>query len=89
MHCNPGLSYHANRRVRIGVFTLVTRGWAVSEFLTCESKFNMTLNGERQIIGPDRSHVFDARVTNVKTLYNWPPVPQLQYVFKGLCKKLV
>ncbi len=52
----------------IGVFTLVTRGWAASEFLTLASKFSMTPNGECQIIGPDRSHIFDARVTNVKTL---------------------
>ncbi len=52
----------------LGVFTLVTRGWAASEFLTRVSKFNMTPNGEHQIIGPDRSQIFDARVTNVKTL---------------------
>ncbi len=29
----------------IGVFTLVTRGWAASEFLMCASTFNMTPNG--------------------------------------------
>ncbi len=29
----------------LGVFTLVTRGWAASEFLTPVSKFNMTPNG--------------------------------------------
>ncbi len=29
----------------IGVFTLVTRGWAASEFLTRASKFNMTPTG--------------------------------------------
>ncbi len=29
----------------LGVFTLVTRGWAASEFLTRASKFNMTPNG--------------------------------------------
>ncbi len=54
---------------RIGVFTLVTRGWAASEFLTQTSKFNMTPNGAfwrgRQF--------FDARVTNMKTL-NSPSV---------------
>ncbi len=48
--------------VSLGVFTLVTRGWAASEFLTCASKFNMTPNGEHQIIGLDRSHIFDAGV---------------------------
>ncbi len=42
----------------IGVFILVTRGWAASEFLTCASKFNMMPNGEHQIIGPDRSQTF-------------------------------
>ncbi len=30
---------------QIGVFTLVTRGWAASEFLTRVSKFNVTPNG--------------------------------------------
>ncbi len=29
----------------LGVFTLVTRGWAASEFLMSASKFNMTPNG--------------------------------------------
>ncbi len=53
---------------KIGVFTLVTRGWAASEFLTRTSKFNMTPNGECQIMGPDQSQIFDACVTNVKTL---------------------
>ncbi len=48
----------------IGVFTLVTRVWAASEFLTLASKVNMTPNGEHQIIRPDRSHIFDARVKN-------------------------
>ena len=38
------------------------RGWAASEFLTCASKVNMMPNGEHQIIGPDRSQIFDARV---------------------------
>ncbi len=51
-------------RVTLGVFTLVTRGWAASEFLTRASKFNMTPNRPfwrgRQF--------FDARVSNVKTL---------------------
>ncbi len=47
---------------------MVTRGWAASEFLTRASTFNMTPNGEHQIIGPDRSQIFDARVANVKTL---------------------
>ena len=28
----------------LGVFTLVTRGWVASEFLTHASKFNMTPN---------------------------------------------
>ncbi len=37
----------------LGVFTLVTRGWAASEFLTRVTKFNMMPNGECQIIGPD------------------------------------
>ncbi len=30
---------------QMGVFTLVTRGWAASEFLRLVSKFNMTPNG--------------------------------------------
>ncbi len=47
-------------RAGIRVFTLVTRGWAASKFLMRASKFNMTPNGECQIIGPDRSHIFDA-----------------------------
>ncbi len=46
----------------IGVFTLVMRGWVASEFLTHASKFNMTPNGDHQIIGPDQSHMFDAGV---------------------------
>ncbi len=52
--CKWGLGSHA----RLGVFTLVTRGWAASEFLTRASKFNMMPNGEHQIIGPDRSQNF-------------------------------
>ncbi len=42
-------------------------GWAASDFLTRASKFcragvkvNMTPNGERQIVGPDRSQFFVA-----------------------------
>ncbi len=53
---------HGSGYVRIGVFRLVTRGWAASEFLTRASKFNMTPSGEHQIISPDRSHIFDAGV---------------------------
>ena len=37
----------------LGVFMLVTRCWAASEYLMHASKFNMMPNGERQIIGPD------------------------------------
>ncbi len=44
-------------------------GWVASEFLTRTSKYrrmgikvNMTPNGEHQIIGPDRSQIFDAGV---------------------------
>ncbi len=33
-------------QMKLGVFTLVTRGWAASEFLTRASKFNMRPNGE-------------------------------------------
>ncbi len=39
----------------LGVFTLVTRSWAASEFLTWASKVNMMPNG-------DRSQFFDAHV---------------------------
>ncbi len=49
---------HFHQGTTLGVFTLVTRGWAASEFLTCASKVNMMPNGERQIIGPDRSQTF-------------------------------
>ncbi len=45
---HKGLSTSAFRYVvmtPLGVFTLVTRGWAASEFLTRASKFNMTPNG--------------------------------------------
>ncbi len=60
----PASTAHTSlyRQLRIGVFTLVTRGWAASEFLTHASNFNMTPNGEHQIMGPDRSHIFDAGV---------------------------
>ena len=34
-----------SHRTREWVFTLVTRGWAASEFFTRASKFNMTPNG--------------------------------------------
>ncbi len=34
-----------SHRDAIGVFTLVTRGWAASEFLMRASKFNMMPNG--------------------------------------------
>ncbi len=54
--------FRAAGRLHLGVFTLVTRSWAASEFLTGTSKFNMMPNGERQIIGPGRSHIFDAGV---------------------------
>ena len=40
------LPLHQLIREPIGVFTLVTRGWAASEFLTRASKVNMTPNGE-------------------------------------------
>ncbi len=45
----------AEQSMTIGVFTLGTRGWVASEFLTRASKFNMTPNG-------DRPHIFDAGV---------------------------
>ncbi len=48
--------------VPLGVFTWVTHGWVASEFLRQVSKFNMTPNGEHQIIGPDRSHIFEVGV---------------------------
>ncbi len=40
-----GLASRLFREYRLGVFTLVTRGWAASEFLTP--------NGEHPMIGPD------------------------------------
>ncbi len=40
-----GTQPDALKNKSIGVFTLVTRGWAASEFLTRASKFNMTPNG--------------------------------------------
>ncbi len=59
----------------LGVFTLVTSGWVVSEFLMRVSKFNMTPNGERQTIGPDRSHIFEAGVNFLmRASPTWKPL---------------
>ncbi len=62
--CDPlgGYEFNVDKLSYIlGVFTLVTRSWAASEFLTHASKVNMTPNGEHQIIGLDH-RLFDARV---------------------------
>ncbi len=59
----------------IGVFMLVTWVWAASEFLTCPSKFNMMPNGEPQIIGPDRSHIFDVGINFLRRASpTWKPL---------------
>ncbi len=68
-HCSKTQNSAFSVDFRIGVFTLVLRGWAVSEFLTRTSKFNMTPNGAFW----RRRQFFDARITNVKTL-NSPSV---------------
>ena len=69
---SPGEYIHT---VQIGVFTLVTRGWAASELLMRVSKFNMTPNGECQIISPDRSHIFDAGVNFLtRASPTWKPL---------------